>query len=148
MAALRNTFAWFCSLLLSVALFSLVYGHYYGVDSFKFVFRVTMSFALPVACLYLPIVIVLRDAEDGRMRTIAGVGVLIGPATLAIWSVIQEVRGNLYSSGGDGIGFGLVTSLFLSSIVGFMTTAFYVIALKVLHRVTGQTERKPRQLHR
>jgi hypothetical protein len=136
MIAVRNTGLWFFSLLFSVGLFSLIYARRYGLESFVFVFRITMIFALPVACLYLPVVIALRDAEEGRMRIIAGVGVLIGPASLALWGLILVARGKPSVWEGDGIGFGIVTCLILASIVGFLTTMFYVIALKLIHRLT------------
>jgi hypothetical protein len=133
MIVVRNTGLWFLSLFLSVCLFSLIYGRRYGLDSFAFVFRITMIFALPVACLYLPVVIALRDAEEGRMRIIAGVGVLIGPASLALWGLILAARGEPSVWRGDGIGFGVGTCLILASIVGCLTTMFYIMALKLMH---------------
>ncbi len=72
---------WFGSLSLSVSIFSLFYGLRYGQDSFVFVFRITMLFALSVACLYLPFV--LTFSEKGRLWAIIGNGALIGPACLA-----------------------------------------------------------------
>lgn len=138
MIAVRNTGLWFLSLLLSVSLFSLVYGRRYGLDNFGFVFRITMMFALPVACLYLPIVIALRDAEEGRMRIIAGIGGLIGPSCLALWALILGARGEPSIWRSDGIGFGIITGLILASIVGCLTTMFYIIALKLIHRLTTE----------
>lgn len=135
MTAVRNTALWFLSLFLSIALFSLIYGARYGHESFVFVFRITMMFALPVACLYLPIVIALRDAEEGRMRVIAGSGVLIGPASVAVWGLILGVRGEPSVWQGDGIGFGIMTDLILALIVGSLTTMLYVIALKAIHHL-------------
>ncbi len=84
MIAARNIGLWFLSVLLSVGLFSLWFG---GIEDgslkrWLFVFRITMKFALPVAFLYLPIVITQRDAEEGRMRVIAGSGIVIGPASI------------------------------------------------------------------
>jgi hypothetical protein len=141
MTAVRNAGLWFFSLLLSVSLFSLIYGRLYGLESFIFVFRITMMFALPVACLFLPIVIALRDAEEGRMRIIAGIGILIGPACLALWGLILEARGEPFVGTGDGIGFGILTGIILASIVGFLTTMSYITALKLIHRLTPSSSK-------
>jgi hypothetical protein len=129
------------SLLLSVCFISAMYGQRYGLGSFFFVFRITMMFALPVACLYLPVVIALRDAEEGRMQIIAGVGVLIGPVSLALWVLILTALGKASIWQSDGIGFGVIPCLILASIVGFLTTMFYVIALKLIHRMTTSSNR-------
>jgi hypothetical protein len=76
MIAARNIGLWFLSVLLSVGRFSLVYasGENWVLKAWLFVFRITMKAALPVAFLYLPVVITQRDAEEGRMRVIAGWG--------------------------------------------------------------------------
>jgi hypothetical protein len=61
----------FSSLLVAGLLFSvlcsLIFG---GAGSIFLVFRVTMTFALPVACLYLPVLIALRNTEEQRMPII------------------------------------------------------------------------------
>ena len=124
-----NIALWFGSLLLSVSVFSLIYGP----SSFPFVFRITMMFALPVAFLYLPVVIALRDAEGGRIWTILRSGIVIGPACMAIWGVVLSLRGAPSIWEGDGIGPGLGSVLLFALIVGFLTTAVYVIALKVIY---------------
>jgi hypothetical protein len=135
MTAIRNIGLWFLSLLLSVGLFSLIYVRH-GLASFAFVFRITMVFALPVACLYLPIVIMLRDAEEGRMRIIVVTGVLIGPISLVLWGLILVARGEPSVWQGDVLGLGLVAAIIFASIVGFLTTMFYFVALKLIHRLT------------
>ena len=132
MIAVRNIALWFGSLLLSVSLFSLIWSP----SSFLFVFRITMIFALPVAFLYLPFVISLRDAEEGRIWTILGSGILIGPACGAIWTLFLALRGAPSIWQGDGIAPGAAAGLVFTLIVGLMTTAFYVIALKVFHWFT------------
>jgi hypothetical protein len=139
MTAMRNIGLWFFSLLLSVGLFSLSYGRH-SVESYAIVFRITMMFALPVACLYLPIVIMLRDAEEGRMRIIAGTGVLIGPISLVLWGLILVARGEPSVWQGDGLGLGLVAAIIFASIVGFLTTMFYVVALKLIHRLMASAK--------
>jgi hypothetical protein len=136
MKTVRNTLLWFLSLLLSISLFSLIYGRLYGLDSFIFVFRITIIFAAPIACLYLPIVVRLKDAEEGRMRIIAGSGILIGPVCLALWSLILAAQGKHSVWSGDGLGFGIIPILALASIVGSLTTMFYIVALKLVYHLT------------
>jgi hypothetical protein len=131
MTTIRNIALWFGSLLVSVSLFSLLYGP----ASFLFVFRITMIFALPVAFLYLPFVISISDAEDGRIRTILGSGILIGPVSLANWGLILGLSGHHSIWDGDGIGPGLAAGLIFALVVGLLTAAFYVISLKVIHHL-------------
>lgn len=111
-------------MFLAVTLFSLLISP----GGFHFVFRITMIFALPVACLYIPFAISLRDAEEGRIWTILGSGIVIGPASLAVW-------GTAHGSGwqSDDIGPGLGGGLLCALIVGSLTTLIYVIALKIAH---------------
>ena len=125
---------WFGALFLSVALFSLLYM-LYGPASFFFVFRIMMILAFPVACLYLPVVIALKDAEGARMWTMLGAGILIGPAALVLWALILQASDHdvITIWQGDGIGFGVLKGMVLASIVGLLTTAFYLISLKVTH---------------
>jgi hypothetical protein len=52
-----------------------------------------MIFALPFWCLYLPFVIALKDAEQRRIWTILFSGILIGPASVAVWCLILQIRG-------------------------------------------------------
>ena len=144
-----NTFRriglWFGSLLVAVTLFSLLFCLFFGRGGFRrigpvfLVFRVAMMFALPVWCLYLPLVIALKDAEGRRIWTILVSGILIGPASLALWGLILLLRGGdphmiwygdplLCTLG--GIEAGMVFAL----IVGFLTTSSYVLALKGPYR--------------
>jgi hypothetical protein len=78
----------FASLLFSVTFFSLLFK-----AAFFPVFRVTMMLAFPAWCLYLPFVIALKDAEERRIWTILISGILIGPASLALWFLILVLRG-------------------------------------------------------
>ena len=131
---LRRIGLWFGSLLLSVTLFSLLFTlHFSGPGFFRagsvlLTLRVTMIFAFPVWCLYLPFVIALKDAEQRRGWTIFFSGILIGPTSLALWGLILQLRG------GDPLAFGLNGAMIFALIVGFLTTSFYVIGLKALHR--------------
>ncbi|QNI34434.1 hypothetical protein H7849_11380 [Alloacidobacterium dinghuense] len=91
--ALGRISLWFSSLLVAVLLFSLLSSLIFGgAGSIFRIFRFTMTFALPVACLYLPVLIVLRNTEEQRMPTILLGGILIGPASMPF--------GVLFFSGG------------------------------------------------
>lgn len=132
---------WFRSLVASVSLFSLLFTvHFSGPGAFRaasilLAFRVTMIFALPAACLYLPFVIALKNAEERRTRTILVSGILIGPVSLVLWGLILLLRGgDPYKIwNGDPLAFGMAGAMIFALMVGFPTTFFYVIALKVLH---------------
>lgn len=133
MNALRRIGLWLGSVFLSVSVFSLLLSR---VGSVSFIFRITMMFALPVAFLYLPIVIALKDAAKWRPWTILFSGTLIGPAVIATLSVIQQLRGGDAHEiwQGDGIGLGAYSAMICVSVVGFLTTTFFVIAMKVTRR--------------
>ena len=141
--ASRRIGLWLGSLLLVVTLFSLLFNLVFNraafnwVDSVLLIFRVTMIFALPVWCLYLPFVIALKDAEERRIWTILFRGILIGPASLALWCFTLQLSGDdphRIWQGDPLIGMGGIAAMLFALIVGFLTTSFYVIALKVLHR--------------
>jgi hypothetical protein len=132
-----NTFMrvglWIGSVLFSVTLFSLLLSL---TGSFFIIFQVAITFALPVGLLYLPIVALLKTAQGWRMWVTLVTGTLVGPASLALWGVILQLRGgNAHTIWqGDGIGLGVAPAIILASLVGLLTTAIYVIVLKVLHR--------------
>jgi hypothetical protein len=132
-----NTFSrvalWFGSVILSVAVFSVLLSRGTGV---LFIFRVALMFALPVWCLYLPFVFALKDAEGRRIWIILVSGVLIGPASLALLGLVQQLRGGDPQKiwQGDPLIGGTPLLMISASVVGFLTTAFYAIALKALHR--------------
>jgi hypothetical protein len=96
-----------------------------------------MLFALPVSCLFLPLVILLKDAEQRRTWVLLVWGVLIGPAAIAGGALISQLKGGDPSAiwNGDpltGLGAGL--GMIFASMVGFLTTFIYVIALKSFTR--------------
>ncbi len=93
-----------------------------------------MIFAFPVACLYLPFVVALSRQDKSQLWQLMLGGIVIGPASLAIWGLVLGTRGSPSIWEGDGIGFGLAAALILSLIVGFLTTMFYIIALKIVRR--------------
>ena len=90
-----------------------------------------MTFALPVACLYLPFVIGLGDAEKGRIWTILGSGILIGPVALLLYIFALRLGHRMWRSDDlvPGPGAGVIMAL----AVGSATTILYVIALKTAH---------------
>jgi hypothetical protein len=101
------------------------------------IFRVTMMLALPVWCLYLPFVIAFRDAEKSRIWILLLSGALIGPSTVVIVALILQLRGDDVHSiwQGDPLtGLCAASCIVLSLIVGFLTSIFYVIALKIFYR--------------
>lgn len=108
----------------------------FQVGTVLLIFRLTMIFAFPAWCLYLPFVMALQDAEERRLWILLVSGILIGLASLVLWDLILQVRsGNPQKIWqGDPLGFGMDCAIFCALIVGFLTTSCYVIALKVLHR--------------
>ena len=142
MNTLRRIGLWFGSLLFSVTLFSLLFTllftglGFFRAGSVVLTFRVSVLFAFPVWCLYLPFVIAFKDAEQRRGWTILFSGILVGPASLGLWGLILQLRGgDPYTIWhGDPLLFGLRGGMICALIVGFLTTSFYVIALKALHR--------------
>jgi hypothetical protein len=138
MIAARNIGLWFLSVLISISLFSWGFTGFdaWSSDALVRAFRITMKIALPVACLYLPIVIMQRDAEEGRMRVIAGSGIVIGPAFIVLLALIAGIRGDPHVIEGDPLAFGLVACLIFAFIVGSLTTILYITALKLVHHLT------------
>jgi len=120
---------WFCSLLLGVSIFSVFFG-----GAALVVFRVAMMFAFPVAVLYLPVVVALRNAEQERIWTILISGLLVGPASLAVWGLILQAKGRDAHMVwiGDGIDWGVVPCMPLAAVVELLTIALYVAGLKIV----------------
>lgn len=134
----RRVGLWFGSFIISVTLSSLLCClSNLSLGSCSGVFLFTTVLALPAWFLYLPFVLALKDAEEGRIWTILTIGTLIGPAYLAVFGVIMQLRGgNVHRiwQGDGGIDLGIVQSLPFALAVGFLTTGLYVIGLKVIHR--------------
>ena len=133
MNTLSRVALWFGSVVLSVGVFSMLLSRGAGV---LFILRVAMIFALPVWCLYLPFVFALKDAEGRRIWIILVSGVLIGPASLALLGLIQQLRGvdsqRIWQ--GDPLIGGTPLFMISASVIGFLTTALYGIGLKAFHR--------------
>lgn len=141
MNTLKRIGLWFGSLLLSVTIFSLLLTvlfsgpGFFRVGTILVVFRVTMRFALPVWCLYLPFVIALKDAEERRIWIILVTGSLIGPTWLVLWGLMRQLSGGDPAKiwHGDPLAFGMGGAMIFALIVGFLTSSFHVIGLKALH---------------
>jgi hypothetical protein len=108
------------------------------MGSVVFVFCITMMFAFPVWCLYLPFIFSLRDVEGWRSALLLLAGILIGPAALTVWGLIHLPMGeNLFQRFWDGdpetSGGGGGYFMIFASVVGFLTSAIYVLFLKFAH---------------
>jgi hypothetical protein len=132
-------------LLLGDALFSLLFalwGTIAGSASVSLalpVFRVSLHFALPVWCVWLPVVIATKDAEGRKIWTILLSGILVGPASLAVWALILLLRGAdqqtvWYGDPLLGVLGGGIALMIFASIVGLLTSSLYAMALKILQR--------------
>jgi hypothetical protein len=91
------------------------------LDDLWAVFLTTLIYALPGACLYLPI-IGLKDAEERRIWLILISGTLIGPVSMALWCLFFQYP--LTGMAGR-------TIMVYATVVGSLTALFYAIALKV-----------------
>jgi len=131
MDILRRIGLWFGSLILSVTLFSLLLD-----GPLIFIFRITMIFAFPVWCLCLPFVIAFKDAEKRRPWILLLSGTLIGPASLALWCLILQLRGGDPHTiwYGDPLAGPAWLFWIYALIVGFLTTSIYLVSLRALHR--------------
>jgi hypothetical protein len=136
--ALGRICLWFSSLLVAVFLFSQLFRLIFdGAGSIFPIFRVAMTFALPVGCLYLPFLLALRNTEEQRMRIILLGGILIGPVSMAFWCLVLQWRGgdtHAIWHGDPLTGVGGFVAVLFALIVGSLTTFFYILGLKVTHR--------------
>ncbi len=128
---------WFGCLLLAVGLFSVLFIRFFSPGGeVMFIFRITMMFAFPVWLLCLPLIVKLRDAEDNRIWIILASGILIGPLALTIWCLILQLFGGDAHAiwHADDLAPGTGICMIFASVVGFLTTLLYGIALKILYR--------------
>jgi hypothetical protein len=130
-STLRRICYWFISFLLVVLPFSLLFGRAAG--SVGFVLYVTLVLAFPCWCLYLPLIFRIEDANWPRSGILLLSGSLIGPATIFVLGLLTADEnffwkfwsGNVLD--GEGTGYYMVFAL----IVGFLTSAIYVLFLKL-----------------
>jgi hypothetical protein len=137
MSTLRRMSLWFGSLFVAVTLFSLLVPiAFFRGAPVLLIFRVTLLFAFPVSCLYLPLVVTFKDAEEWRIWIILFSGTLIGPVSLALWGLLLQLPGGdprMIWQGDPLIGLGVTTAMIFALIVGFLTACVYVVGLKVLY---------------
>ncbi|HSU57974.1 MAG TPA: hypothetical protein VLI55_01570 [Bryobacteraceae bacterium] len=135
MNVLARMAVWFASVFISIGVFSVLFSMG-SIAEFFFVYRITLIFALPAAFLYLPVVVAIKDAQQGRFWALLASGILIGPVSLALSGLILQLRGTATASQwrGDDIGPGLGYGLVLALIVGALTTTFYLAALRAIPR--------------
>jgi hypothetical protein len=131
---LKRIGLWFSSLFFAVGLFSVAMVRGASIEAVIVIFRITIIFALPVSLLCLPMVFLLKNADNGRARILLLIGFLIGPVCVALWSLTLQLRGDPLVWLGEGEDVGVVAGMICASIVGFLTTALYVTALKVANR--------------
>ena len=127
---------WFCSLLFAAGLFSLLVSRGTSIQSVIFIFKVTMVFALPVSLLCLPVVFFVKSAGKRQVWILLAIGLLFGPACLAIWGLILQLRSTNAQIiwQGDGESPGVVGAMLCAAIVGLLTTAVYTAILKLTVR--------------
>jgi hypothetical protein len=128
---------WFISLILGVTFFCFFLSLLPSIRLNFLIFRITFIAALPVWCLFLPVVIAVRDAEERRSRFILFSGTVIGPVSVVLWCIILQFRGTDLQTvwyGDPLTGVGGISGGIFALIVGFLTTSFYVIGLRALRR--------------
>ncbi len=127
---LRRICFWFISFLLVVLPFSLLVGKAMG--SVALVLSVTLMAAFPVWCLYLPFIFRFNNANGRRSLILVLGGTLIGPATIFVLGLVMGNENFFWKfwSGNIEEGMGAGYSIVLASIVGFFTSAIYVLFLK------------------
>jgi hypothetical protein len=121
----------FCSLLLSVGIFSAAFA---SQGAGIFIAEVMLIFAIPGWVANLLLVFALRDAHGKRLWVLLSAGGVIGPACLGLWGFVELLRGSELSriwSGDPLLGLGLGAGLIFAFMIGFLTNAIYVIILKM-----------------
>ena len=135
-STLVRVFIWLGSLLLAVCLFSLLICHGASLEAVVVVFKITMIYALPAWSFYLPLVFRLKDANECRGWILLATGFLIGPASMALWGLTLQLRGEdahvVWQGGGDPTSF--IGFTVYAAFVGFLTTGLYVTSVKFLSR--------------
>jgi hypothetical protein len=89
---------------------------------------VYLLFAFPGWVIALPFIALLKDADGWRAWAVFTIGTTIGPGFMLTWTLFAS-NGRM-SWQKDGFG------LLLSLTIGFLTTSFYVLLLKLLKRKT------------
>jgi hypothetical protein len=135
-STLVRVIIWLGSLLVAACLFSILIGRGASLEAVVLLFKVTMIYALPAWFLYLPLVFRLKDANEWRGRILLATGSLIGPASMALWGLTLQLRGEdahvVWQGGGDPTSF--IGFTIYAAFVGSLTTGLYVTSVKILSR--------------
>jgi hypothetical protein len=103
------------------------------MGSVGFVLLATLVAAFPVWCLFLPFIFRFKDANARRSAILLVGGSLIGPAAIFVLGLLTADENFFWKfwsgdpEGGMGAGYCMVLAL----IVGFFTSAVYVLFLKL-----------------
>jgi hypothetical protein len=129
--AITRIALWFAALLFAAFLFSAWIGR--GWPDL-FIVRITLMFALPAWLLYLPLLIAYPRPSRRQWAILIVTGFLIGPLSMATWSLVLLSRGETAHSvwAGDPEAGGLAAMMIYAAIVGSLTTIFYLSALRLL----------------
>jgi NADH:ubiquinone oxidoreductase subunit 6 (subunit J) len=136
---------WFISVFLAVFLFTLLFmflpairisARSFGEQAqfFGLVFRFTLIFALPVACLFLPMALACKDAKHRRFWILLISGAFVGPVTLALWFLVLVLFGqNAHELWyGDPLaGIGGFDCIVFAFVVGTLATVAYILFLRL-----------------
>lgn len=138
-SALGRAGLWLCALFLAIALFCVAIGSLSGSnEAFLLFFRITTIYALPVGCLFLPIVIVFGNLESRRsLRLFLLSGILVGPISMAILMLFFELKGEdpqRIWHGDPLTGIGGFTTMLFALFVGSATTILYLLGLRTILR--------------
>jgi hypothetical protein len=135
-STLVRVLIWLGSLLLAVCLFSILICHGASLWGVVLVCKITTIFALPAWFLYLPLVFLFKDANEGRGWILLTTGFLIGPASMAVGGLTLQLRGEdahvVWQGGGDPTSF--IGFMVYAAFVGFLTTGLYMTSVKFLSR--------------
>lgn len=125
---------WFGCVVLSAVVLATVFS----ASGWLWIFRLALLFALPGACLYLPIVIWLSNADGKRLWILIGVGTLVGPPSIVLFGLIQQLRGVDPKSiwhNDPLVPASLIRIIHVVCplVIGFLATAFYGLTLRFLN---------------
>lgn len=136
---------WFVCLLIAIALFTLLLSLFlngvgFGKPWFVLpIFRVTLMCALPIWCLCLPVVAMVKQPRGWRMWTFLLIGSLIGPILVGLWFLVLQVGGATPQAMWQGdpiIGWvgSSIAGMIFALIIGVLTSGLYLIGFTILYR--------------
>jgi hypothetical protein len=135
---------WALSLCLSIGIFSVSWSMVVvnEIRSVPVVLRATTRLALPVWLFCLPFVIIPKGPSLRKYWTLLLLtGTLIGPVAMGVNAIVALNKGvdaHTVWYGDPLIGIGVAWAMIYATIVGFLTSMFYVIALKLFDSWVSQ----------